>query len=441
VSQNYPQEGVFLPYVYIVECADGTLYTGWTEDLARRVREHNSGRGARYTSSRRLVRLIYWEEVPSPRAALQRELVLKKLGRRGRLALIERWRKQEEPSGPTTLSQPPAVSVHPDPEQCQRVGKRLGTVAVLPDPTLQPPRDEDERRRLANLWFYVVAICQHTVSLEGSLDEGWYRGWDYLIRAARRAEVQEPDYFAAPRMARFTSTGLRRLFSDRGDPTASTLDRLDERVAQLHDCADRLLTDYGGEAMGLYAAAGGRARGAEGLYARLATFVAYADPVEKKSTLLLAFLHQAGIWPLADPEHVMMAVDYHAMRVALRSGIVAVDDPALAHVLRERVPVDEATNTAVRLAVREACAELARQSGHSIYDLDRLIWLLGRSCCFYEHEPICGDRPCFKADECTFVQGVAYACPGRCLLDGTCRGSQDPAWRAFWETNVYTAYY
>jgi hypothetical protein len=384
---------------------------------------------------------------------MQREQVLKRMKRRGRLALIDRWQERHphtqgavpdtvgDPVGLKKIGEVLATLVRPDLEQCRLAGERLADVAVLSDPMLQAPRDEDERRRLANLWFYIVAICQHTVSLAGSLDGTWYRGWDYLIRAALRAEERTPGYFAAQRMAQFTTTDLQRLFSDAGDPATSTLDRLGERLAQIHDCAQKLLTSYDGEAMGVYTAAEGRARGQEGLYERLARFVAYADPVEKKSTLLLALLNQAGIWPLVDPENVTMAVDYHAMRVALRSGIVAVEDPALAQALRERSPVDDATNTAVRVAVREACAVLAHQSGHSIYELDRIIWLLGRSCCFYDHEPICGERSCFKTDECTFVEGVAYPCPGRCLLDGVCRGSRAPAYRAFWETNVYTPHY
>ncbi|MBU0491131.1 MAG: GIY-YIG nuclease family protein [Chloroflexi bacterium] len=427
-----------MPYVYILECADGTLYTGWTKDLARRVREHNQGHGARYTSSRRPVRLVYWEDLPTQRAAMQRELVLKRLNRRGRLALVERWQERHGPVGPASDD---AGRVRVDLAQCQLVGERLSAVQVPPDPALRTPRDVAERQHWANLLFYVVAICQHTVSLVGELDGTWYRGWDYLIQAAWRAEDREPGYFAADRMAGYTVTDLQALFSDTGDLATSTLDRLDERVGQLHDCACRLLADYGGQAMNLYQAAGGMARGAGGLYERLAQFDAYADPVEKKSTLLLAFLNQAGIWPLTDPHNITMAVDYHAMRVALRSGIVAVPDPALARTLRERAPVDPATNTAVRAAVREACAELARQSGHSIYNLDRIIWLLGRSCCFYDHEPICGTRACFKAQECTFVTGVTYSCPGHCVLDGICPGSVDPAYRAFWETNVYTTHY
>ena len=59
-------------YVYIVECADGTLYTGWTDDVAKRVAAHNAGRGAKYTRSRRPVVLRYYEELEDKSSALSR---------------------------------------------------------------------------------------------------------------------------------------------------------------------------------------------------------------------------------------------------------------------------------------------------------------------------------------------------------------------------------
>ena len=68
-------------YVYIVRCADGTLYTGWTVDLQRRVREHNAGRGARYTRQHGPVDLVYWEVLPNRSAALKREVEIKRRGR------------------------------------------------------------------------------------------------------------------------------------------------------------------------------------------------------------------------------------------------------------------------------------------------------------------------------------------------------------------------
>lgn len=75
-------------YVYMLECRDGTLYTGWTTDLAARLAEHESGRGARYTRSRLPVRLVYSEEMPSAGAARKREAAIKKMRRAAKLALI-----------------------------------------------------------------------------------------------------------------------------------------------------------------------------------------------------------------------------------------------------------------------------------------------------------------------------------------------------------------
>ena len=82
-------------YVYIVECADGTFYTGWAKDVAARVRVHNAGRGARYTRARRPVRLRYWEECPDRAAAMRRELEIKHLSRARKQALMECLEQEE----------------------------------------------------------------------------------------------------------------------------------------------------------------------------------------------------------------------------------------------------------------------------------------------------------------------------------------------------------
>jgi putative endonuclease len=68
-------------YCYIVECADGTFYTGWTTDPERRVKIHNAGRGARYTRARRPVKLVYLEEQPDRTTAMKRERAIKALSR------------------------------------------------------------------------------------------------------------------------------------------------------------------------------------------------------------------------------------------------------------------------------------------------------------------------------------------------------------------------
>ncbi len=66
-------------FCYIVECADGSYYTGWSTDPARRERQHNAGRGAAYTRLHRPVRLVYIEEQPDRTSAQHRELVIKRL--------------------------------------------------------------------------------------------------------------------------------------------------------------------------------------------------------------------------------------------------------------------------------------------------------------------------------------------------------------------------
>ena len=75
-------------FVYILRCADGTLYTGITKDLARRTQQHNAGTASRYTRSRRPVKLVYQEPQRSQSLALQREAAIKKLTRQKRLVMI-----------------------------------------------------------------------------------------------------------------------------------------------------------------------------------------------------------------------------------------------------------------------------------------------------------------------------------------------------------------
>ena len=75
-------------YCYIVECADGTYYTGWAIDPERRVAVHNKGRGARYTRMRLPVKLVYVEEQPNRTSAMQRERAIKKMTRDGKKKLF-----------------------------------------------------------------------------------------------------------------------------------------------------------------------------------------------------------------------------------------------------------------------------------------------------------------------------------------------------------------
>lgn len=80
-------------YVYVLQCADGTFYTGWTTDLEHRVAVHNSGKGAKYTRSRLPVELVYYELYEDRSVAKRREYAIKKLTRAEKEKLVSSMKK------------------------------------------------------------------------------------------------------------------------------------------------------------------------------------------------------------------------------------------------------------------------------------------------------------------------------------------------------------
>jgi putative endonuclease len=80
-------------YVYLLACADGTFYAGYTTDPERRLLQHNSGKASKYTRGRLPVRLCYTEEVPSKGEALRRELAIKQLRRESKQAMCSGYPK------------------------------------------------------------------------------------------------------------------------------------------------------------------------------------------------------------------------------------------------------------------------------------------------------------------------------------------------------------
>lgn len=78
-------------YVYILSCSDNTLYTGWTNDLERRINVHSSGKGAKYTRGRLPVKLVYFEKFNDKKLAMKREYAIKGLSREEKLKLIKDW--------------------------------------------------------------------------------------------------------------------------------------------------------------------------------------------------------------------------------------------------------------------------------------------------------------------------------------------------------------
>jgi putative endonuclease len=78
-------------YVYIVECSDGTFYTGWTNNLEKRIEMHSNGVGAKYTKGRGPVKLIYHEIFEDKKEAMRREYQIKQLTRKQKLLLMRQY--------------------------------------------------------------------------------------------------------------------------------------------------------------------------------------------------------------------------------------------------------------------------------------------------------------------------------------------------------------
>ena len=83
-------------YTYILKCGDGSLYTGWTNDLEKRIIAHNEGKGAKYTKSRRPVTLVYYETFETKEEAMSREYHIKRMSRREKEKLLDELSYKEE---------------------------------------------------------------------------------------------------------------------------------------------------------------------------------------------------------------------------------------------------------------------------------------------------------------------------------------------------------
>lgn len=330
-----------------------------------------------------------------------------------------------------------------DETQCRKVAERLKAVRVR-DLFPEPPTEEEKRRR-ANFWFYVVAICHQTGGLQGRLGGRGLRGWDYLHACAERAYQEDPNIFTAQRICQLAPEELKRLFSDDLNPSTSTLERIGERLHLLREAALSLLHWYKGDVWELYERSDGRLSGGTGLLNLLSQFEAYRDPLRKKTYLLLMILWASKIWRFRDLEALKFPVDNHLMRVALRAGMVRVEDEGLQGRLRAPGEVSQEEERSLREAVQRAGDLLCDASGRTVFELDTILWHIGRSCCFSAHPPICGPRaavhPCFKRETCSLIRDTDYRCPDACPLDGTCLGSLDEAYATFKEPQVETHYY
>ena len=351
----------------------------------------------------------------------------------------------------------------------EALAARLRELRPSPEYFLPPSPPGASPDQTALAWMILVGICQQTRTLQGRVAGRWYRGSDYLFQKGLERLARRPEDYSCERLLALTEADLLSWFSDDGDPSCSTLDRVEERLRLLKGIAEWLLREYQGKAMILYQSSGGRVEDAPetapsggaalaqnaGLQNRLAQCEAYSDPLAKKTFLLLLDLDALRIWPLKDAHALHIPVDYHIMRILLRAGAVAPSDPAMYEKLRRDQANEASIEEPLRAACRAACRWMVREGNCPLFILDAALWMIGRNCCFYEHEPYCHPglaaggasaglaalAECPARGRCSLRESFLLECENLCPLDGICSGSRDPQFRGLKEPGVQTHYY
>jgi hypothetical protein len=319
----------------------------------------------------------------------------------------------------TTPHRLPAVVNVP---ACERLGKLLASRTI--------PKDEEEsslpgfsREEVGNFYLLLVAICHQTSPrgrppLEGTLNGVHIRGWDYL---SAKLEAAACSNLALLNPSQWVGTDVREFAALFRDPVlGDRLSEPDRRSALVRDLGSVMLEHQWRWFEDLYRASEGRAAtGDHNLFQLLGNFVAYRDPVRKKSAFVLALMRNSGLWSYVDNEALGPPVDYHEVRGHLRIGTVVIKDPALRHKLMNDVPVTAEEDLAIRSAVYDAIVLVSELSGlRNPSQLHYLFWNVFRTHCRRD-EPLCFEAAPALPERYRHlaVCGIDRCCPFSSICD------------------------
>ncbi len=296
-----------------------------------------------------------------------------------------------------------------DVEQCRRVAEVLKDVRIpvdsFTDPDYYPPRDDDPE--MIARYFMVMVAMDHRLSRPGRpyeavIDGRLFHGADLLYRLGMLMYERDPEFFAPERLSKVTVEDVRRwLCVGEVCPPDPEL-----RAALLRDLGRKLIALYRGSVLEIVDRAGGRLYGnpvEPGFVDLLRVFHAYSDPVDKKAMLLAKFLERRGLLKVRDVWEKRVPVDNHVTRIALRLGIVVLEDHLRAKLVRGE-PFTAWEDVVVRIAVREAWWLVARMANIDPFILDDALWTMGRRVCVHGR-PLCGEcegHPLCVRGSCVF---------------------------------------
>lgn len=272
-----------------------------------------------------------------------------------------------------------------DMERIMLISKEIKNFKLKPmdlyDPRFYPVENKPLDRVL--MYFLTMVAMDHRLSRPGKeykafIDGEESKGADLLYKLGIRMYLSNPNFFTPEHLSRI---GVDEVLSWLSYGGASPPDPY-TRTILLKDLGSKIITLFNGDPTTIIKLSNGYLRREDGygLLDLLRIFKAYSDPVEKKSMLLVKFLSYRGILNVVDKENIRVPVDNHLTRIALRLGIVVLEDYLEEKVLKE-VEVSYDEDILIRFSVREAYRILSQQANLNPLHLDDFLWNFGRSIC------------------------------------------------------------
>jgi hypothetical protein len=254
--------------------------------------------------------------------------------------------------------------------------------------------------------------------------------WDFLQNRLFGILLRDEPADLAQRLSVITARDIKKLLADYDKPNRI---RAVERAKLLRDIGLRLLELWGGDASQLIDATGGRVAGPMGYLETLNKFAAYSeDPLRKKSHVLLQDLLRERIVEINDPENIIPAIDYHIIRLYLRTGRVVSIDPIITPYLQERPYPRPRLVKLLRKSVADALSLTSLYADMPVADLNAIEWQLGRTLCILP-EPRC--------DSTTDESELAQFCKSGCGYRSFCAAYRKSEERSLKEPQFFGRFY
>ncbi len=308
------------------------------------------------------------------------------------------------------------------------------------DPPKQAPPDQ-----VADYYFFMVVIDYRTSTpkghFEGNLNGNFFHGADLMYALGIQKRNENPEFFTAQKMQNISDEEVKKWLSVIHGGNKVIIYNPEERAELLRDSGTKLKQMGYNSSLQLVQQSNGYLirDNKKGLLQVLKNLKAYSDPISKKSFLWIKFLSGRGLLHIQDPENLNVPVDNHLMRIALRTGIISIQDKEIERCLREEEPFKLSEDLELRDLAREAFKKILQYNNSGFGELDDLLWVLGRTHCIHSSNPLCQS---YKHDpNCQLMVDLKVDCQEKCPLTLSCRGFSDRKHRKLLEPKIRTFFY